>query len=428
MESIYSIIHITVTLTLESALSIGTGESRRIGMEEDGRPYIPGTSLAGVLRHSMDSETGDRLFGKISVARNHKEKALPSRIFVGDGVLTSEGWTPVFRDGVMLDEYRTASGTSKYATFAVDRGAEFTSHIELEFANEQEECTLFAPMLAALAKLGAGESTMGKKSRRGFGQLSVKACTMRAYRGAELLMSLDHRREDETPFALPCGEQSDYESIQCAVALRDTLCVREYMPLIYRGASKREPNYVQMTSGGQPVIPGTSWAGIFRHGAQRVLFKLGIPWARSEQLIGELFGRVEGDQLSASLVHFSDTFFPADGNIRRGTRTAINRSSGGAANNALYTEDILVADGAACTGLMRIRVRRNMPCTGWGTELMYLLLTELDEGRLCAGGGASIGRGLLRVPGIKKRAYPELAKLVRRECGSPDKKGDEGHV
>lgn len=415
MNAIYSIIFMSMTLRLESALSIGTGERECIVCDEQGNPYIPATSLAGVLRHAMKAEDGNALFGHISLERGHSEAAILSKIKIEDAMLDG-AWKPVFREGVELDDYHTAAGNHKYRVFAVDRGARFHTQMELEFETREDEERLLPAFLRALSGLHAGELTMGKKSTRGMGSIRIESCRMKAYRGETLLDSIDHTPDREEPVVLHAPTESDAEKLCYTIRLRNTLCVREYVPLAYRGAGSQEPNYIQMMSGGKAVIPGTSWAGVFRHGTRAMLMKLGISAARSKALCSELFGDAgkNVERIAASSVRFADTFF--EPNCIRGTRTAIDRCMGGAARGALYTEDALVSEKETCAGVIQIFVRKGRTCTGWGTDMMRLLLRELDEGRLHVGGNGSIGRGLFRVDGLKEDdRYPELAALVRCE-------------
>ena len=66
-------------------LAVGTGEASimtdsEVAVDYNGMPYIPGTSLTGVLRNAVKDEPGtDRIFGSVS-----KENLSGSMIIVSD--------------------------------------------------------------------------------------------------------------------------------------------------------------------------------------------------------------------------------------------------------------------------------------------------------------------------------------------------------
>lgn len=426
MSSIYSILFFGATLRLESAMSIGTGEKNAVACDRDGRPYIPAASLAGALRHGMSKEDGDALFGRISLKRGHNEAPVSSKIIVENGWLCSK-FSYAFRECVGIGENRIALSGAKYSLLTVDRGAEFSVRFEFEFSSEAEEKRLFgdfgnskAPVsgvfIEALARMNKGEITLGRKGSRGLGRVAVEGCRWKRYVGNTLLDSIDHTLTVEEPFALPepMQDASRYIRLDYDVRLLSTLCIREYVSVHHTLAQlNEEPNYMQLTSGDRPVIPGMSWAGVFRHGALNVLRRLNVSEERSKALCDELFGSIGADK-HASNVRFSDTFLE-DYKTIRSRRTAVNRFSGGAANRALYAEDFVTAGKDSPCGRLTILVKKNLDCTKWGMDLIHLLMHELDAGRLHVGGNGAIGRGLFSVENLKDSEYKNLASLIRSE-------------
>ena len=428
-RTIHSIAFMTITFTLQSAMSIGTGEKQSIVCDSEGNPYIPATSIAGVLRHAMPKETAEKLFGWVSLERNNQEKAKPTRINIGNAEVSGE-YSLVYREGVQLDKFRTAADGRKYTLLAVDRGARFVSHLELEFESPEQETELMAALSDVLARMHKGEITLGHKSTRGFGKVKLE-CTYKCYSGENLLDSIDHEAgKDEKPFVFEEQERAEKPLIliERNITLRDSLCIREYTlePPADRG-SDSAPSYVQMMSGGKPIIPGMSWAGVFRHGAERVLCNLGLDEKISKECVNELFGYVvegkkETDEKKSvkSRIRFEDTIFGTYQELI-GRRTAINRFSGGAASKALYTEGTIVPkEKDTCNGTLRIFIEKNPACDGWGEDLIWLLLRELHEGRLHVGGNGSIGRGMFKVEGEIKPddyKYKALAEMIRKKKG-----------
>lgn len=93
-------------LKTQSPLRIGSGANEGLTdililKDKQGQPFIPGTSMAGVLRSEIAAiygeEAADKLFGLID-GRNANQ----SMLNISDVVLTSKGI--IVRDGVAIDE------------------------------------------------------------------------------------------------------------------------------------------------------------------------------------------------------------------------------------------------------------------------------------------------------------------------------------
>ena len=67
---------------LKSPLALGSGISDNtdsdVLLDSRGVPYIPATSIAGVIRHSVDEDTARELFGTIQNGSGEMSKVLTS--------------------------------------------------------------------------------------------------------------------------------------------------------------------------------------------------------------------------------------------------------------------------------------------------------------------------------------------------------------
>lgn len=424
---IYAIHFFTIWFKLESPLSIGTGEKAQVVRGENEVPYVPATSMAGILRHSMPEEAARALFGYVSTERGNRESAVQSRIFVSNGEFNKD-IEIIYRDGVALDEYHTAIPSKKYLLQAVGRGAVFNMRFELEFESKEQEDRLLSPFLQALSRIQSGEITLGAKQTRGFGKLSIKCCKAKRYArdgkaGSTLADSLDHNpKACEEDFSLPkpdCAAETVWDN---AVRLYGTLCVREYADI----RDENDVHYSQMLSGGLPVIPATSWAGAFRRAAFHTLCLLGADKETAGTMCDELFGPdAAKNTVRRSLIRFEETLLTRrqekESSKKQGTvflrpdiRTAINRVSGGASNSALYKEAYLVSDYGEYGG--RLVIRLSPESLQWAAELMNLLLLELNDGRIHLGGGGAVGRGIFRIDGWenKDKKTVQAENLLKR--------------
>ena len=121
------------TLQLDSPLLIGSGQDKNkseknkperdihVLKDQNNNPFIPGTSITGVLRHMLygkNPEAVNILFGHIG--QNGKEAGLQSSIMISDVLLKDT--TIVVRDGVCIDpDTGTAKKRQKYNYEVIER-------------------------------------------------------------------------------------------------------------------------------------------------------------------------------------------------------------------------------------------------------------------------------------------------------------------
>ena len=144
------------------------------------------------------------------------------------------------------------------------------------------------------------------------------------------------------------------------------------------------------------VIPGTSWAGTFRHS---MIQHIGGSYAEAGKELEELFGRVgvhsSDSQSARSKILFSESYFDdtKDGECYPVvSRNAINRFSGGAVDTALFTEKIYYGQ-AKSTLTILIPEDINSKYL----KALAASIADLHEGFLTVGGESSIGHGLFSV-------------------------------
>ena len=106
-------VYYRLEMLLVSPLSIGSGESEStdhdIIIDAVGRPFIPATAIAGVLRHSFPEDTAKRIFGYIPTSKEEKAAdppVYPGRIMLYDALMTgkNEQFFITNRDSVKLEE------------------------------------------------------------------------------------------------------------------------------------------------------------------------------------------------------------------------------------------------------------------------------------------------------------------------------------
>lgn len=192
-------------------LGIGSGESglvndRLVVRDANGLPYIPGTSLAGVIRHELEEKTSYKLrvnevfgFQNQEAGQDDEEaiKGKGSRIFFSDAVMiAADGRTALEglqkinfeedyyriarrlpeRDHVKINHKGTAVKHGKYEEEYVFKGTRFT--FEIELAGTEEDSAVWEEILRIL---GSASFRIGAGTRKGFGQLDIVSCKTRYF-------------------------------------------------------------------------------------------------------------------------------------------------------------------------------------------------------------------------------------------------------
>jgi len=201
----------------DTPFAVGSGEKgytvdRLITRDALGLPYIPGTSLSGVLRHELDP-TDDSAEVKKLFGYQEKKAGQGSRIvcssahLVGDDGTTvmeglksidfSSGYYGYFqklptRDHVRINDKGTADVKShgKFDEELVHKGTRFAFNIELSGDQSDQEAWqhLIDMIHQPFFRIGAG-------TRKGFGKLKIISCKTKIYdlhKQEDLLAYLEH--------------------------------------------------------------------------------------------------------------------------------------------------------------------------------------------------------------------------------------------
>ncbi len=444
---------IEMTGRLASPLSVGSGEQEHtdadVIVNAQGTPYIPGSTLAGALREYANAVKGDaetnRLFGASESAVPGSGEDRQSRIFIYDAAI-EQAETGV-RDGVKLNERKTASHMGKYELQFVEQDAAVTFRIEiLQRAERLEgtECLERSGHLEGTEKIKAiwkedlqwirlwvrgfneGELRLGAKSRRGYGKIQIERVRVKKFDMTDkdaYMKWLDWDWDQGDTFApLEWEEEQKEDShendvgriescLEVPLQIAGTLLVRTYNTAFARTADI--PDYGQMTVGGKgekATIPGSSWAGAFRSHIAKLVKEIGEleNWEEAQQTLEPVFGTwinaqkpdtkkpgtgKNAPELCASRVVFEETVI-AGGHALPTARIAVDRFTGGTVQGALYEETLWTG------GTIRLRVRWKKD-SGEPTDqaicgMLLWAIKDLQSGLLTVGGETAVGRGICR--------------------------------
>lgn len=414
-------------------LIIGSGEDRNADVQcvRDGcgRFFIPGTTLAGVLRHALfkkpagdDDDVFSRAFGEA------KDDGRQSLLLFHDAPLLSERPRFTVRDGVALDKTtKTAEDKKKFDYEVIEREQIFRFRMEALLREKDIAKGGVVSMKtlcdSILGLLTGGWVRIGAKRNRGFGKIVLENlhCALFDFSDPEKRKSegvrwlaFDWSEAQLEPFsAISPGMPSEYISVCAGFDIPGAMFIRSYStdpkaPDVVHTTSP-DPDAVHITSRGVSVIPGTSWAGALRH----AMYNIGRTMRVSEKmdlLTRSLFGEVrEKDKNKA----FSSNILLEESEILGATalnysRNKIDRFTGGVTSGALFTERPSFGGTVELNCLIRKKFHGRSPvsdserpspeaCAG----VLLLALLDVGNGIQPVGGAASVGRGLLKLRSLK---------------------------
>ena len=398
--------------------------------DADERPFIPAASIAGAARsflarqHLSWAQYRDGLSSEPSVLKRlfggAEQADAMSALIVADAHVCKPVKTAI-RDGVRVDiKSGSAAEKAKFDVEVVERDTEFELRLECVIRSEDDD--LVELFLALLHGFQQGDIRLGARTRRGYGRGKVASWEIRDLQmkcPADVMAWLrgevwSRPKSCLKPISLP-SDQRQYFRIEAEFELRTSLLIRS------SPADPEAPDMVHLESAEKPVVPGSSFAGAFRHRAALIATTIGWSEDEDEDAVSEMFGPVHEQEsnetqqrdLWASRVWIEEELVK---NVkpRWQNRVAIDRFTGGSLQNALFNEKpvfpICLKNSKKPAPNLRLTLILEEP---EDAEIGLLLLTLRDfwHGYAALGGETSNGRGTLQ--GFK-------AELKLKRCTSSD--------
>lgn len=378
----------------------------------EGRALLTGASLAGALRSYLGCfsyapqaarKPAVVLFG----AERQDNDGEQSNLIVDDAL----GIQPriELRDGVAIDpRTRTARDGQKYDRQLLAAGTTFHVGFELPLSAKSVSAEMLSAFATALAGLQEGHIRLGGRKRRGYGRCTVRDWVVWQYdltTGDGLACWLAHgyggdqwprqgawRGQDirqHPAFAAldPLYNNHSAFSLNATLAIDGSLLIRsgfelDQAPDVSHLASWRNGQW-------QPVLTGTSLAGVLRHQGLRIAATVSGDDAKAQSFVDHLFGCApQTGSMVASRVTVAETVIEDAVELVQ-SRVAIDRFTGGALEAALFTEQPVFG------GKVPIQLELFQP-TEAEIGLLLLLFKDLWTGQTAVGGEASVGRGRLK--------------------------------
>jgi CRISPR/Cas system CSM-associated protein Csm3 (group 7 of RAMP superfamily) len=477
-----------LVLNTPTCLSNGDAEGVMMLLRDSSSPkaLLTGSSVAGALRNYLHEYEKDycksatrqdmasKLFGDLFAYKNEKDKSEQEKIklrekdsqspLIIDDALSSTIPKVELRDGVKINGATgTADDGAKYDLEFLTAGTQFALSFEL-LVQEEAEAELKKSLAIALSGLEKGEVSLGMKKRRGFGRCHVGEWQVWEFdlrQHSDRIAWLTFDRPWAKPYAkqpntsesiaevlgvtLEQQDKRDRFSIQATFKLASSLLIRSG-----QDTPGRAPDVVHLKShrsgktDAEPVLSGTSLAGVLRHRAERIVNTLHeVNQHITQEIVNDIFGFVSDKKASkqpeaneakkkpdakASCLVVHETVIK-DATELVQNRIAIDRFTGGAYHGALFDEQPIFG-GNDTRVTIELELRKPEK---YEIGLLLLLLKDLWTSDLPVGGESSIGRGRLKGTYAKMTCY-ESGKsqewVIHQQCDNslrishPEKLGD----
>ena len=456
---------------LEGALSLATaahfggkGDSALdmpiLRCARTGRPLLPGTSLGGALRaYALDrlagygnepgpfalDQTNWQTLDKTKIAvlfggarGDDKGSQSPLIVFDALGTLPKESSHTEVRDGVMIESATgTAADHKKFDFELLPFGTTFDVRFDLLVADGANEGDTLSLLCATVEGLSTGQILIGMRRSRGLGKL---CCTNWKARRFDLSTNAgwlewigsDHEHPTNCVIdTMPCPSRAVEQAGKAKVIVDSTDKRKRIIieadakivgDLLIRSPNTQAdgPDVMHLSSGGKPVVTGTSLTGVIRAHALRVtqlVRKVGRKEAE-EKWIDPLFGPREEGTRNPDFKPKGSRLLVSECSVNQGkpqrvTRVAIDRFTQGVVPTALFDEQPHVG------GMVTLRFEVRNPQEG-EAGLLLLVLKDLLTGQLPIGGTSSVGRGVLIGQKLMVSGYgiSSPIELVFNEAGT----------
>lgn len=450
-----SVLHIArIVLETTAPLSIGSGArdglvDTMLVVDANGLPAIPGSSLAGVLRHRYAEAESESEAAKLFGYTGEKGAGDVSRVGVSWGVIHDAKDSPVeglglpdelkkdsilgplitngppIRDHVRISAHGVAANQGKFDRSYLPPGYRFSCELTFWIKADDPDAGRYWQLLL---KLFAGaDFRLGGATRRGFGSLKVvRAC------GKQFDMTKD--LDAWCALSRDIGDTTNLDRYEIAPearqALRNATVILEPVDFWRFGqgdapinAAGKAPDqvplsgrYVEWNSGTgnlsdrQVIVPASGVKGALAHRVAYHYNRLSNRYAdehardydssAENEAVRTLFGYAKAkeedrdhEEGRSGCVIFDDLYLPAQRTLKM-PHNSIDRFTGGTRDKVLFAEEV-VYGGELRLGLT-IDVARVNDGDGMIRRALAAALNDLTHERLSLGGGAAKGHGFFR--------------------------------
>ena len=404
-------VYYQLKLSQISPLRIGNGENdisdNDLMCDSRGIPFIPGSSMAGVLREKYEKLGGkdtEKLFGIIK-----NDEATASHIIISDAICPQKICDSVksefrnvsvsdykisIRDGVDIDKWGVAKDGHKYDFQVVETDVPYFCILEWSGDDEEYENEVIEGLDILVKDVVKHGIQLGARTTRGYGTMKVEARKHQFDFPNCIDEWLDFNPWSESDFSgekvfldnEDKSEAGQFDRIEVQFKVIGSFSIRVNMERI----EKAPDSVVMVNKDDKPVIPGTTWAGVFRHHMQEILSHIMSDNNDERTALDCLFGRGRADN-TLSRIRFGETVIEG-GKTYVLTRNAVERFTQAPKNSALFTDEFWQGG----VGTLEIMIDKGK-MSKLQRQLLEVSLLDLDNGMLTFGGSTGTGHGRVEV-------------------------------
>lgn len=421
-----------IVLEADSPFNISTGrdnlETQSPAIRDiNGLPYLPSSSIAGVLRHAIGEETAKTFFGSL-------ETDAGSRIIFTDAVMIGKNGTALdgikdidfndsfyrhfnklpIRHHVRINEKGAGADKGKYDHEIVYKGTRFV--FEIVMYSDGTDQKQFEEVIE---KLQDSNFALGGKTRRGLGRMKVVKCEkaildlkkekdLNDYlnKSASLEESFSRYEDITTESTNPTG----WTKYEMTLIPEDYFLFRAGESDDNRNAIPTTEAYIRWDDNQKPsfvegcvILPGSSIKGAIAHRTVYHWNRINQNYAeRPLHIVGErnpaistIFGYVDGDKAKRGNCLIPDIIeeMPLTNSDKKiFNHVAIDRVTGGASQTALFSEQAVYRKGMAYS--LIILVKDEALSNETIREAFECALKDITNGSLPLGGLTNRGYGI----------------------------------
>lgn len=441
-----------VVLEAETPLVIGSGRKTMLTdaailKDINGFPYIPGTSIAGILSHALDEKTKGTFFGVKSTSKENDNDSKGSDIIFSEGKiidlkgnvidgisnLSETDFSKKFkrqpkRNHVRLTDKGVAKKAGKFDEEVIYKGCRFAFDIEMVAKSGDIDSTssffdeVLSSLYSATLRIGGG-------TRNGFGKMKVheiKKRTLILSNKCDLAKYLNYSSNLSSNYAdwdTLKKSSTDEGWITYELTLKpndffsfgagfgdkvvDDIQVREEC---IEWNDKNEGTFKE-----KYLIPATSLKGAIAH---RVAFYSNLKEGKyamqiqakefdnysggMNKAVGLLFGyQKDKEDLRRGICIFNDLFVEKNEKKEKVfNHVSIDRFTGGAIDGALFSEKVIDGRDLKLKTTIMVKDTGEEGLTD-ALECLERALKDIDLGTLTFGGGSGRGHGTFKCSIIK---------------------------
>ncbi len=424
----YGVWQLSGILELQSPMAIGCGTDNRsdadVILDENDNPFIPATSLVGVLRQLTNNcqevlenrHLWFNFWGFPPQKDDPQKRQKQSMLKCSDCLLANSDVKLRIRDGIKIDEKTgIVEPRKKYDYEIVERGAQFQLKLEAEYHSENEKLNVERMLVTVADLLRKGLVSVGAKTNNGLGKVKLIVDRWQHYdfnNKNSVVNWLKNKTQDSQPPKVRSYTLIDQDFyMEVLLDIKNSLIIRAN-PELTNDVQLDDllPDQVSLKSKSDFVIPGSSWKGAIRNRCLRIINTLTENDQKiSKKIIDHLFGKIgeehrssvnKEDRAIKGRLKLSESYLPKFiAEVQN--RIRIDRFTGSVIDSALFDsmpifptlkENTKIDMAKKC---VKIEISINN-YRDYEVGLLLLVLKDLWTGDLAVGGEKGIGRGVFK--------------------------------